>query len=244
MKRSTYLAARASNIASRFIRAAGLCFILVFQPARFEEMLKENNAREVAYEQGMSHEERQRRIQYADEQKHKRYVLVRRALVQSALVVVGAVGLGWLIGSILEDIWGCALAAINNALQIVGASVLLWGTLFVRGWDIQTIGGQSLTERVNRWIYLALSFTGTAVFFLRNILGAVRMIPPQLGSPERPPESSEMATEGASHTRDPAGRVAPQLRTLTGLCPAVCTFGEHFLLLVADDLRTLSGHGR
>ena len=165
MKRSTYLASRASNTASRFIRAARHCFILVFQPVEFEEMVKEGNARAAAYEREMSHEERQRIIKHEEEQKHKRYVLVRRALVQSALVVVGAVGLGWLIGSILEDILGCSLAAINNALQIVGAGVLLWGTLFARGWDIQTIGGESLTERVNRWIYRALSFIGTAVFF-------------------------------------------------------------------------------
>jgi hypothetical protein len=38
--------------------------------------------------------------------------------------------------------------------------------------------------------------------------------------------------------------VVPTLGTLTALCPAVLTFGERFLLLVADDLRTLSGHGR
>jgi len=33
----------------------------------------------------------------------------------------------------------------------------------VRGWDIQTISGVSLTERVNRWIYLLLYCLGTVV---------------------------------------------------------------------------------
>jgi hypothetical protein len=139
--------------------------MLVFRPEKFEEMVKEENARAAAYEREMSHEERQRVIQHEEEQKHKRYVVVRRALVQSALVVVGAVGLGWLIGSILGDIFGCASAATLNGLQIGGAGVLLWGTVFVRGWDIQTIDGKSLTERVNQWIYRALAFIGTAAFF-------------------------------------------------------------------------------
>jgi hypothetical protein len=34
--------------------------------------------------------------------------------------------------------------------------------LFVRGWDIQTLGGVTLTERVNRWIYRLLYCLGTA----------------------------------------------------------------------------------
>jgi hypothetical protein len=42
--------------------------------------------------------------------------------------------------------------------------LLLWGTLFVRGWDIQTIGGVTLVERVNHWIYRTLYCLGTAVF--------------------------------------------------------------------------------
>src|SRR5215208_5147351 len=142
MKRSTYLAARASNTVSRFIRGAELCSILVLQPEKFEEMQKEEIARENANAREMSPEERQRAMQHGEEKNLQRYVLVRQALVQSALVVGFAVFFGWLIGSILEDIFGCASAATINGLQIVGAGVLLWGTLFVRGWDIQTIGGE------------------------------------------------------------------------------------------------------
>jgi hypothetical protein len=35
--------------------------------------------------------------------------------------------------------------------------------------------------------------------------------------------------------------VGPAVGTLTALCPAVRTFGEHFFLVIADDLRTVSG---
>jgi hypothetical protein len=153
MKRSTYLAARASNTVSRFIRAARLCFLLVFWPAQFEEMEKEHIAR-------LNASEREN-----EEQRQPRLWPVPQTLAKSFFVVVGAVLLGGLIGSILGDIFGCASATTNNGLQIGGAGVLLWGTLFVRGWEIQTFEGETLTERVNRWIYRALSFVGTTVFF-------------------------------------------------------------------------------
>jgi hypothetical protein len=35
--------------------------------------------------------------------------------------------------------------------------------------------------------------------------------------------------------------VVPNVRTLTALCPAVRTFREHLFLVIADDLRTVSG---
>ena len=137
MKRSTYLAARASNTVSRSIRAARQCFTAVFQPEKFE----------------------------LGEEEAKRLETVRRALVKSAGVVFVAVLLGWLIGSLLGDVFGCTTKGITNGLQIVGAGVLLWGTLFVRGWEIQSYGGETLPERVNRWLFRGLSFSGTAVFF-------------------------------------------------------------------------------
>ena len=40
---------------------------------------------------------------------------------------------------------------------------MLWGTLFVRGWEIQTYSGVTLVERVNRWLYRALYCSGTAL---------------------------------------------------------------------------------
>jgi hypothetical protein len=76
-----------------------------------------------------------------DEPEVERLEVVRRALVNSAGVVFVAVLLGWLIGSLLGDIFGCTTKGITNGLQIVGAGVLLWGTLFVRGWEIQSFGG-------------------------------------------------------------------------------------------------------
>jgi hypothetical protein len=56
----------------------------------------------------------------------------------------------------------CAAAKHITWLQIAGTCLLLWGTLFVRGWDIQSFGGVTLSERVNQWLYRSLYCTGTA----------------------------------------------------------------------------------
>lgn len=71
---------------------------------------------------------------------------------------------GYLSGKAFGWVSGGTTAVLVRGLQIVGATVLLWATLFVRGWDIQTFGGVTLTERVNRWIYRLLYCFGTAAF--------------------------------------------------------------------------------
>ena len=57
----------------------------------------------------------------------------------------------------------CATPGNVAALQVVGASLLLWATLFVRGFEIQTNAGVTLTERVNQWLYRFLYCVGTAL---------------------------------------------------------------------------------
>jgi heme A synthase len=112
MKRSTYLAALACDTVSRFVGAAWECFDAVFRPEKFSE------------------------------QDAERLKPVRKALGKSAGVVFFAVLLGGLVGSLLGGIFGCTTTGITNGLQIVGAGVLLWGTLFVRGFEIQTWGAR------------------------------------------------------------------------------------------------------
>lgn len=87
---------------------------------------------------------------------------VGRALWASLVWVVCSIVAGYLGGKLLGTVSGEATAAIGRVLQIGGATVLLWATLFVRGWDIQSYGGVTLSERVNRWIYRLLYCLGTA----------------------------------------------------------------------------------
>lgn len=86
---------------------------------------------------------------------------VTRGLWASLVWVLGSITAGYLLGKALGTLSGPAPTHLVAALQVFGATVLLWATLFVRGWDVQTIGGVTLTERVNRWIYRLLYCLGT-----------------------------------------------------------------------------------
>ena len=88
---------------------------------------------------------------------------VRRAFWSSLLLVIASALFGYGVGFIVNYFFGCFEKIIINIFQIIGASLLLWATLFVRGWDIQTHGGVTLAERVNRWIFRALYCIGTAL---------------------------------------------------------------------------------
>ncbi len=47
------------------------------------------------------------------------------------------------------------------SLQWLGIAFLLWAASGVSGWDIQTPGGKTFVERVNRWAYQGLMLFGT-----------------------------------------------------------------------------------
>ncbi len=86
---------------------------------------------------------------------------IRRALWSSLLLVAASVIAGLVIGKALAYLLGHTTGKAPIVLQLTGAMLLLWGTLFVRGWDIQSYGGATLTERVNRWLYRGLYCIGT-----------------------------------------------------------------------------------
>ena len=104
------------------------------------------------------------RQERTDPQKDERSAfIVRRAFWKSLILVVIAGVFGGCIGAIVNCTVGCTKSTTITVLQIGGALILLWGTLFVRGWEIQTYCGVRLTERVNQWLYRFLYFTGTAI---------------------------------------------------------------------------------
>jgi hypothetical protein len=131
-----------------FFGAVKLCFLLLFAPKVFLTLQEQDNELLKAQSQG---------------QREPGAFVVRRAFFKSALLVVASGIVGYLGGIATGAVHICASPKHVMWLQIVGACVLLWGTLFVRGWDIQTYGGLTLTERVNQWIYRALYCVGTAV---------------------------------------------------------------------------------
>jgi len=78
---------------------------------------------------------------------------VTRALWASLAWVMCSIAVGYLSGRILNAVFRKPVPVLVKSLQIAGATLLLWATLAVRGWDILSFGGVTLTERVNRWIF-------------------------------------------------------------------------------------------
>ncbi len=104
------------------------------------------------------------------------------ALLLVATAAMFGAAAGWLGGYLL----GVASPHLIVWLQIIGVSLLLWGTLFVRGWEIQTGHGETLIERVNQWLYRFLYWIGTAVLVA------------SLTWPERSANSASATTAGPS----------------------------------------------
>src|SRR5713226_7711211 len=109
-----------------FRKAAWLVWLLLAKPKRFLELHPE---------------------------KDENAFVVRRAFFKSLLLVLASGAVGYIAGIVLGRASGCASANLVSWLQIAGAGFLLWGTLFIRGWEIQTYSGVTLPERVNQWIY-------------------------------------------------------------------------------------------
>lgn len=89
--------------------------------------------------------------------------VIRRAFWLSLVMVISSGALGGFVGLVAGRVLGIASPYLIGTLQVIGACLLLWGTLFVRGWEIQTYKGHTLIERVNQWIYRTLYCVGTAV---------------------------------------------------------------------------------
>ena len=133
-----------------FWRAISLILIAVVAPNKFIK------------EQEKDDEERKNFPQPPPPREHI-IMLVRRAFWFSLLLVITSSLFGYGTGIIANYFFGCVEKIIINIFQIIGALLLLWATLFVRGWDIQTYGGVTLAERVNRWIFRTLYCIGTAL---------------------------------------------------------------------------------
>lgn len=133
-----------------FWRAIYLILIAIVAPNRFIKEQKEDDEKRKNFSQPPPPEEHN-------------IMLVRRAFWTSLLLVITSALSGYSLGCIIDYFFGCVEKIIVNILQVIGVLLLLWATLFIRGWDIQTYGGVTLTERVNRWIFRALYCIGTAI---------------------------------------------------------------------------------
>ena len=89
-------------------------------------------------------------------------IVVSRAFWTAVVVVAAAALIGALLGLTLGRVIGAPTPRGVAVLQIFGASILLLATIYVRGPAIETYDRETLIERVDRWIYCAGYFLGTA----------------------------------------------------------------------------------
>lgn len=132
-----------------FFRACRLCALLLVAPKRFIEIEKQDNIARKGFTKAEGNPANSR--------------LVRAAFLKSLALVLASSSAGFALGKVMHTFDRCATPDTVTCTQIAGAALLLWGTLFVRGWEIQTYGGVSLTERVNQWLFRSLYCAGTVL---------------------------------------------------------------------------------
>jgi len=133
----------------KFIKIVFLCFLAIFSPEKFiEEEKKDNQSR--------------KNFTLQEKKPHQIYSVVKAFWISLVVIILSAI-LGTILGFILKSIFANPSPCIISFLQIAGACLLLWGTLFIRGWEIQTYCGVTLTERVNQWLYRGLYCIGTTL---------------------------------------------------------------------------------
>jgi hypothetical protein len=140
-----------------FVRAIYLCFLVIFLPAK------------LAKEEEKDEEDRKKLPQPVPPPEQRAFI-IRRAFWTSLLLMIASAAIGYIGGQVINELLCSVPMIIITLFQITGALLLLWGTLFVRGWEIQSYGGVTLSERANKWIYRALYCIGTSVVICSLVL--------------------------------------------------------------------------
>lgn len=83
---------------------------------------------------------------------------IRQALLWGSLAMI----LGFLVGAVVGAAVGAALK-FAIGIVVLGTTILLWASLAVQGWNIQTADGVTLSERLNQWVFRTLYFLGTVL---------------------------------------------------------------------------------
>jgi|GEM_PF-2244280 len=105
-------------------------------------------------------------IEYSRNLAAERLRTLRSSLGWAWLLTVFAVACGLVVGCILQSRIGVASSRVVSLLQLVGASIILAATLALLGWEIQSMKGNTLPERVNQWLFRFQYWVGTFLFVL------------------------------------------------------------------------------
>ena len=89
-----------------------------------------------------------------------RIAKVRAALCEALVWALSSLFFGYILGK-LGVLFLVQPQSLARPFVYLGTAILLWAAFALRGWEIQTWGGETLTERVNRWIFRGLYWLGT-----------------------------------------------------------------------------------
>ena len=99
----------------------------------------------------------------ADEPWPDRQIAILRRSWLSALGIVGTVLLLGGISGVLLDRYLGPGGPYQVSLQLVGAGLLLWSTLGMGGYSIQTMDGGTFAEQLDHWVFRVIHVLGTFI---------------------------------------------------------------------------------
>lgn len=96
----------------------------------------------------------------------QRLPIVRKAFLRAGVRVFCAALLGLALGWAMKGVFGALSPAMNSGIQMLGAALVLWATIWQLDADVQTMGGETLLERTHWWMFCSLYLLGTTLFFI------------------------------------------------------------------------------
>jgi hypothetical protein len=94
-----------------------------------------------------------------------RTITLRRSYFLSGLAVVVVGAASGSLGFMLYVVKGLCPVWLSALLQGLGVGVILWSTLWELGWNVRSMDGNTLPERVHQWLFRAMYSLGSALFF-------------------------------------------------------------------------------
>ncbi|MGH7814214.1 MAG: hypothetical protein ACREQI_09455 [Candidatus Binataceae bacterium] len=92
---------------------------------------------------------------------YQQFALIRTSLCRSLVCSAFTVVVGVIAGAALRFTPAAENPHVAVALQLAAAAIVLWATLGLVGWKIQTWNGETLPEKVNQALFKCLYVLGT-----------------------------------------------------------------------------------
>jgi hypothetical protein len=140
---------------ANFLLPVRATFLCVVWPSSLVDLARENDPKALPQHQSSTDK-------FVFDSAHK----ICRAFWFSWLLTVGFASAGYAVGCLLRIGIQPASLSLVKGLQIGSAAILLVATLAARGWEIQTYNGDTLVEKVNKWLTRSLFVIGTFLFAL------------------------------------------------------------------------------